>query len=85
MRKKLISVVDYRFKDTWKVGELRSDILVSLDKSWLPLSENPDQHPQRKRTIQPGDVFEDTALSLGLKFSNSKPVCRVSALHFFVK
>ncbi len=29
-----------------KVGELRGDI-VSLDRSWLPLSENPDVHPPK--------------------------------------
>ncbi len=39
----------------------------------------------KERTVQPGNAFEDTALSRGLKLSNSKPGCRVSALHLFVK
>jgi hypothetical protein len=39
----------------------------------------------KKRTVPPGYAFEDTALSGGLKISNSKPACRVSVLHFLVK
>jgi hypothetical protein len=57
---------------------------VLLDWSWLPLSENPDDHPQ-KRTVQPGHVFEDTSLKPGFKDVKLKPGCRVSALYYFVK
>jgi hypothetical protein len=38
-----------------------------------------------KQTVQSEDAFEDTAFKRGLKLSNSKPGCRVSAIHFFVK
>ncbi len=36
-----------------------------------------------KRTVHAGDALEDTNFKQGL--SNSKPGCRVSAIHFFVK
>ncbi len=39
--------------------------------------------PSKKWTVQPGDAFENTASSLGLNMSNSKPGCRVSVLHSF--
>jgi hypothetical protein len=39
----------------------------------------------KKRTIQPGDVFEGTVYTGGLKWSNSKAGCKVAALQFFVK
>jgi hypothetical protein len=39
--------------------------------------------PFKQGTVQPGDAFEDIAFKLG--FEIVKPVCRVSALHFFVK
>ncbi len=40
---------------------------MSLDRSWLPLSENPDHRPQKKRTVQPEDAFEDTAFQPGFE------------------
>ncbi len=40
--------------------------LVPLDMSWLPLLENPDEHP-KKRTVQSGDAFEDSASRLGFE------------------
>jgi hypothetical protein len=39
----------------------------------------------KKRTVQPRDAFEDTVVSRGLKSSNLKPRCRISALDYFVK
>jgi hypothetical protein len=41
----------------------------------------------QKRTIQPGDAFEDTDFMPGFEIVNiSKPGCRVSTgLHFFVR
>jgi hypothetical protein len=50
-----------------------SATLVQLDRSWFPPSENPDNHPQKKKktkkkkTVQPRDAFEDTALKLGFE------------------
>jgi hypothetical protein len=38
---------------------------VSLDGSWLLLSEKLDYHPQK--TVQPGDKFEDTVLKPGFE------------------
>jgi hypothetical protein len=42
----------------------QEETLVPLDLSRLYLSENPDNHHQ-KRTVQPGDAFEDTAFKPG--------------------
>jgi hypothetical protein len=39
---------------------------VSLDTYELPLSKNPHQLP-KKRTIQLGDAFEDTAFKPGFE------------------
>jgi hypothetical protein len=40
--------------------------LVSFDWSWFSLSKNADHHPpQKKRTVQLGDAFEDTAFKPG--------------------
>jgi hypothetical protein len=39
---------------------------VPLDRSWLLLSKNPDYYPQ-KRTVQPGEAFEDTAFEPGFE------------------
>ncbi len=56
---------------------------------WLDLHslfQNTPIITPKKRTIQPGYAFEYTAFNPGgLKLSNFKPGCRVSALHFFVK
>jgi hypothetical protein len=41
--------------------------MVSLDRSWLPLSENPNHHPPEKRTLHPGDAFEDTTVKPGFE------------------
>jgi hypothetical protein len=53
----------------WKqVGELNSNIGVILNRSWLPLSENPNHHPQ-KRTVNLGDAFEGTAFKPGFEIT----------------
>jgi hypothetical protein len=39
---------------------------MPIDRSWLPLSENPDHHLE-KRTVQPRDAFEDTAFKPGFE------------------
>ncbi len=41
--------------------------LVSLERPWLRLSQNLDHQPPKKRTINPGDAFEDTAFKPGLE------------------
>ncbi len=67
-----------------KIGEPRGDI-GAIEQVLTLFQKIPIITPT-KRTIQPGDAFADTALSSrGLKLSNSKPGCRVSALHFVVK
>jgi hypothetical protein len=64
--------------DFYRITVKRFVTLVPLDRPWLPLSKTPIINP-KKRTVQ------DTAFKRGLKLSNSKPGCRVTALHFFVK
>ncbi len=59
--------------------------MVTLDRCWLPLSENPDHHPQKNEPFSQEMHLKIPLLSRGLKVSNSNPGCRVSALHFFVK
>jgi hypothetical protein len=49
-----------------QIGVWREEAtLVPLDRSWLPLSEDPD--PKKKQTVQPGDAFEDTAFKPGFE------------------
>jgi hypothetical protein len=57
--------------------------LGPFERSRLPPSENLDVHPQKKkRTVKPGDAFENTAFEQ--RFENVKG-CREAALHLFVK
>ncbi len=64
---------------------------MPFDRSWLPLSENPNQHPKKKKTKKKPEPFSQEMhlkiplSSRGLRLSNSKPGCRVSALCLFVK
>jgi hypothetical protein len=59
---------------------------VQLDRPWLSLSENPAHHIKNKNELFSQEMhLKIQLLSRGLKLSNSKPGCRVSALHFFVK
>jgi hypothetical protein len=39
----------------------------------------------KRRTVQPRDAFEDTALKPEFEIANSEPGCRVSTLYFSVK
>jgi hypothetical protein len=65
--------------------------LASYEEKSLPLDryvvlallKNPNHHPQ-KWTEQPGDAYEDIALSVGLKLSYHKPGRRATPLHFFL-
>ncbi len=52
---------------------------------WLPLSENPHHHSEKNDPFRQGVHSKIPLLSRGLKLSNSKPGCRVSALPFFCK
>jgi hypothetical protein len=85
MAKIAVETIDYGCEDRRIVGELRGDrcaIRLVLTPSFRkPLFMNPE-----KRTVQPGGAFEDTTLKWGLKLSNTKTGCRVSAfLKFSVK
>ncbi len=42
----LYAAPDYRCENR-KIGELRSDIAAILDRSWVPFSVNPDNHPTK--------------------------------------
>ncbi len=53
--------IDNRDVNTEKKLASWKATFVSLDWSWLLVSENPDGHSPKKRTGQPGDAFEDTA------------------------
>ncbi len=77
--------IDYRCEDRKKVGEMRGDICTIIDTSWLSPSENPDHHLPKNEPFSQKVHLRIPLLSRGLKLSNSKPGCRVSALHFFVK
>jgi hypothetical protein len=78
----MTTVVDYRCEE--RMASLETT-LVPLDRSRLPLSDNPDHHPQENEPFIQEMHLKITLLSRGLKLSNSKPGCGVSALHFFVK
>jgi hypothetical protein len=75
--------IDYRCENRKKVGELRGDIgaikkvLTPFRKQWSSAQEIEPFSPEMHLTIP--------LLSRGLILSISKPGCRVSALHFFVK
>jgi hypothetical protein len=49
-----------------KNGNLRGNI-SAIRKVLTPLSENLDHHPPKKRTVQPGYAFEDTAFKPGFE------------------
>jgi hypothetical protein len=60
---------------------------VPLATSWLPLSENHNNHanPPKNELFSQEMRLNILFLNRGLKLSNSKPGCRVSGLLFFVK
>jgi hypothetical protein len=58
--------VDYRREERKEVDRFRGYIIVTLNRSWLPLSENPHHHPQ-ERTVQPEDAIKDTTFKPGFE------------------
>jgi hypothetical protein len=62
--------IDYRCQTGKKIGELRGDIsaIWIFDRSWVPLSENPDVHPQKTNLSQEMHS-RILRLSVGLKMS----------------
>ncbi len=49
----------WRQRKSWRVKRRHGCHLIGLE-SWLPLSEKLRRWPPKKRTVQPGDAFEDT-------------------------
>jgi hypothetical protein len=80
----MVWAVDYRCVDVRYVSELSRDICDSIRHSfWFPLSEYPNNRPEEmncsaRRCIRRSSVYKRS----GLKSSNSKSRCRVSALLF---
>jgi hypothetical protein len=72
-----------RHKNNWRV-ETWEATLMPLDRSWLSLSvRNPRSSPPENDPFSQEMHLKILLLSRGLKLSNYKPGCRVSALHFF--
>jgi hypothetical protein len=67
-----------------KVGELRGDV-VAIRSVLTPSVRGSDHHPPKNEPFSQEMHLKIPLLSRGLKMSNSKPGCIVSALHFFVK
>ncbi len=57
---------------------------MPFDRSWLPISENHQSSPPKNNPCSQEMHLKILRFSWGLKLSNSKPGCEVSALHFFV-
>jgi hypothetical protein len=57
--------IDYGCEDRRKIGELRGDIGV-IREVLTPSERKPRFLPPKKRTVQPGDAFEDTAVKPGV-------------------
>jgi hypothetical protein len=82
--------IDYRCEDkkkTNKVGYLKGNITLdpALDMSRLLLSEYSDHHSQENKPFSLEMHLKIQLSRRGLKLSNSKPSCKVSAVHFFGK
>ncbi len=74
-------LIDYRCGDRRKFGELRGAIWLVLTHYFRkPRSSPPQNEPFNKEKH-----LKILHLSRGSKLSNSKPGCRVSAIHSFVK
>jgi hypothetical protein len=54
------AIIDYRCEDRKKIGDFRDDI-GAIRMVLIPSFRKPRSSPQKKRTVQPGDEFEDTA------------------------
>ncbi len=48
-----------------KFGSLRFKVSGAID--YVPLSENPNHHPKKKKAVQPEDAFKDTAFKPGFE------------------
>jgi hypothetical protein len=62
------STIDYKFEDRENVGQLRNDIggvRLGLDSRFRKTAII----TLKKRTVQPGDVFEDTGFKLGFEIA----------------
>ncbi len=57
--------MDYGYEDRKKLAS-QVATLMTLDRSWLPLSKTPII-ALNKRTVQPGDAFEDTVFKPGFE------------------
>ncbi len=75
---------DYRREDKKIVSELRDDI-GAVRKVLTPSFRKPDHRPEKNEPFNQEKHLKIPLLSKGLKLPNSKPDCRVSALHLFVK
>jgi hypothetical protein len=76
--------MDYRFEKRIKVGVLRGDINATRLALTPPFRKHGSSTKKKKPIIL--EMHLNTPLSSrGLKLSNSKPGCRVSGIHFFVK
>jgi hypothetical protein len=69
---------------TKEVGELRGDI-SAIRYVLTPSVRKPRSSPTKNELFSQEMHLKIPLSSRGLKFSNSKPGCIVSALHFFVK
>ncbi len=75
--------IDYRYEDR-KIGESRGDI-GTIRWVLIPSFRKPRSSPQRNKPFSQKTQLKIPLSSRDLKLSISKPGCRVSALHFFVK
>jgi hypothetical protein len=76
--------MDHGCEHGTKVGESRGDIGAIREVLTPSFRKLRSSLPKNKPFSQ-GMHLKIPLLSQGLKLSNSKPGCRVSALHFFVK
>jgi hypothetical protein len=72
--------IDYRHEDKKKLMSL-----LPLNRSWFfCFFRKPRSSPQKNELFSQEMHLKIPLLSRGLKLSNSKPGCRVSALHFLL-
>ncbi len=76
--------IEYRCEDRKKVRELRADI-GAISQVLTPSFRKPRSSPPKNEPFSQEMHLKIPLLSRGLKSSSSKPVCRISAIHFFVK
>jgi hypothetical protein len=71
------NTIDVKSEKCWQVKRRHWSHYIGL----ISLLQKPLIIPSEHQTIQPGDAFEDNALTHGLEWSH--PIV-VSALHFFM-